>query len=81
MTDTPRDVRHGTPIDLEKLRSLSVGHRTRNRVVEGRRADGVRVKATTDELNNTVTEHASKDDRVDVTIRPETVRLKMGMRP
>lgn len=74
-----RDVRQGTPIDLEKMRSLSVGHRTRNQVWEGRRADGVRIKATTDEHNNTVTEHASKDDRVDVTLRPQTVKLKIGV--
>ena len=74
-----RDVRQGTPVDLEKLRSLSYGHRTRDVVREGRRADGVRVKATTDEHNNTVTEHASKDDRVDVTLRPSTVRLKIGV--
>jgi hypothetical protein len=74
-----RDVRQGTPIDLEKMRSLSVGSRTRNQVREGRRADGVRVKATTDEHGNTVTEHASKDDRVDVTLRPKTVAMKIGV--
>ena len=74
-----KDVRQGTPIDLEKMRSLSVGRRTRNVVREGRRADGVRVKATTDEHNNTVIEHASKDDRVDVTLRPKTVRMKIGV--
>lgn len=59
----------GTPIDLEKLRSLAViSRRTGSQVREGRRADGVRVKATTDELGNTVTEHA-KGDRQDVHIR------------
>lgn len=63
----------GTPIDLEKLRSLSVGRRTRDQVREGRRQDGVRFKATTDEAGTTVTEHA-KDDRVDVTVRPKSVR-------
>lgn len=73
-----RDVRQGTPIDLEKMRSLSVGQRTRNTVREGRRADGVRFKATTDELGHTVTEHAVKGDRVDVTLRPQTVKLKIG---
>lgn len=67
----------GTPIDLEKLRSIGyLGRgRTRDRVREYRRPDGVRVKATTDELNNTVTEHATRDDRVDVRIRvPEPAR-------
>jgi hypothetical protein len=65
----------GTPIDLEKLRSigyLSRG-RTQSRVREGRRPDGVRVKATTDELGNTVTEHAA-GDRQDVHIRAEPIR-------
>lgn len=78
-TPSTRDVRRGQPVDLAKLRSLSVGSRTRPHVREGRRADGVRVKATTDELGNTVTEHASRDDRVDVLIRPDTVKLKIGV--
>lgn len=60
----------------EKL--LSIGYlsrgRSRAQVREGRRGDGIRVKATTDEAGNTVTEHATKDDRVDVTVRPGTVR-------
>lgn len=67
-----------TPIDRDKL--LSIGYlargRTRNQVREGRRSDGIRVKAVTDEAGNTVTEHATKDDRVDVTVRPSTVELK-----
>lgn len=65
-----------TPIDLEKLRSVGylARGRTKARVRESKRPDGVRVKATTDELGNTVTEHATPDDRVDVMIRPETVR-------
>lgn len=66
-----------TPIDREKL--LSVGFLARGRsgprVQEGRRPDGVRVKSTTDELGNTTTEHASRDDRVDVQIRAPRVRL------
>lgn len=60
-------------------RLLGVGflsRRTGNRVREGRRPDGVRVKATTDELGNTTTEHNTKDDRVDVNIRAPHVRLK-----
>lgn len=67
-----------TPIDREKL--LSLGYlargRTRDRVREGRREDGVRVKSTTDELGNTVTEHATKDDRVDVAVQPQTITFK-----
>ena len=48
----------------EKLRSLGViSKRTRPVVVDGRRPDGVRTKSTTDELGNTVTEHAVKGDR------------------
>lgn len=67
----------GTPIDLEKLRSIGViSKRTGATVVEGRRPDGVRIKATTDELGNTVTEHAVRGDRVDVLVRPETVHLQ-----
>lgn len=66
----------GTPIDLEKLRSLSVGKRTRDRVKEGRDATGKRFKAVTDELNNTVTERG--DNRQDVHIRvPEPIRVNI----
>jgi len=64
-----------TPIEREKLLSLgylSAG-RTMSRVRESRRADGVRVKATTDELGNTVTEHAT-GDRQDVHIRAKPIR-------
>lgn len=64
----------------EKLRSLGViSKRTRAVVVDGRRPDGVRTKATTDELGNTVTEHAVKGDRQDVHIRaPEPIRVNVG---
>lgn len=66
----------GTPIDRDKLRTVGVlGKRSGSVVREGRRADGVRVKATTDELGNTVTEHA-KGDRQDVTIRPATIHAQ-----
>lgn len=66
-----------TPIDLEKLRSLAViGRRSGDRVTEYRRPDGVRCKATTDDNGATVTEHATKDDRVDVLVRPATVTWK-----
>lgn len=61
----------------EKLRSIGViSRRTRAVVVDGRRPDGIRTKATTDELGNTVTEHAVKGDRQDVHIRvPEPIRV------
>jgi hypothetical protein len=69
-----------TPIDREKL--LSLGYlsrgRTRDRVKEGRRTDGVRMKATTDELGNTVTEHNVPGDRVDVHIKAPHLRIKAG---
>jgi hypothetical protein len=66
-----------TPIDREKLLSLGFlsRGRTGDRVTEGRRGDGIRVKATTDELGNTVIEHATKDDRVDAAVRPDTIRF------
>ncbi len=59
-------------------RLLSIGvisKRSGDVVREGRRPDGLRVKATTDELGNTVTEHAVKGDRVDVHIKPDTIRV------
>lgn len=66
----------GTPIDRDKLRSIGVISRRSGPVVrEGRRRDGVRVKATTDELGNTVTEHA-RGDRQDVNIRAPHIRIK-----
>lgn len=69
----------GTPIDLEKLRSLSVGRRTRDRVKEWRTEDGERHKAVTDELNNTVTQH-SKGDRQDVLIRAPHIKIETKTR-
>lgn len=58
---------------------LSIGYlargQTRDRVREGRRGDGVRVKAVTDEAGNTVTEHATAEDRVDIAVRPHTIRV------
>lgn len=65
-----------TPIDREKL--LSLGYlskgQTRDKVVEYRDpVDGHGIKATTDQAGNTVTEHNTKDDRVDVMLRPKTV--------
>jgi hypothetical protein len=46
-------------------------------VKEFKRPDGVRVKATTDDLGNTVTEHNTPDDRVDVLVRPAHVRMQL----
>ncbi|WP_157251117.1 hypothetical protein [Nonomuraea typhae] len=61
----------------EKIRTVGLLSRGRSgpRVREGRRADGVRVKATIDELGNTTTEHATRDDRVDVALRPQTITV------
>lgn len=66
---------------LDKLRSVGViSRRTGQRVEEGRDIDsGQRWKATTDELNNTVTERSSLTpsgvtERQDVHLRPETVK-------
>lgn len=61
----------------DKLLGIGViSRRSGNRVREGRRPDGVRIKATTDELGNTVTEHAV-GDRQDVHIRPDTIRVNV----
>lgn len=71
------DQRDETPEEWrERMRSIRFGSRTRDKIVEGKREDGVRIKATTDELNNTVTEHATKEDRVDVLIRAPHVTIK-----
>jgi hypothetical protein len=67
----------GTPIDLEKLRSLAViSRRSGDRIREFRRDDGVRVKAVRDELGNTTVHHATRDDRVDVHIQAPHVRVE-----
>lgn len=63
----------------ERMRSIGVlrGGRSRSTtVVEGKAhpETGAAFKATTDEHNNTTTEHATRDDRVDVLLRPETAR-------
>lgn len=58
-------------------RLLSIGvisRRTKPVVKEWRSDDGERHKASTDELNNTVTQHA-RGDRQDVHIRPEPIRV------
>ena len=72
----------GTPIDVDKLRSLAViGARTGSRVREWRGDDGVRRKAVTDELGNTQTFHNHGDtERVDVQINAPTVRVVQSIR-
>ncbi len=63
----------------DKLLTIGViSKRTGPTVREGRRADGVRVKATTDELGNTVTEHNVPGDRVDVHIKAPHIRVSMA---
>ncbi len=64
-----------TPIDLDKLRSIAViGRRSRPVITDGRRADGVRVKVTETEAGRTV-EHATRDDRVDAYVTPQTLTV------
>jgi hypothetical protein len=46
---------------------------------DSRRSDGVRIKETVDEHGNSTIEHATKDDRVDVMIRPKTVDLDLKL--
>ncbi len=63
----------------DKLLSIGVISRRSGDVVrEGRRRDGTRIKAVTDELGNTVTEHAVKGDRVDVQINAPHLRITAG---
>ena len=78
----------GTPIDVEKVRSIGiVSQRTRDRVSEGRAhpETGKPFKATTDELGATVTEHSTTgrtpgvSDRQDVQVRPKAVHLEIGV--
>jgi len=65
----------GTPIDLAKLRSIGViSKRSRPTVRDARRSDGVRVKVTETEAGRTV-EHATKDDRVDAIVTPQTLTV------
>ncbi len=65
----------GTPIDLDKLRSIGViSKRSRKVVTDARRPDGVRVKVTADETGRTI-EHATKDDRVDAIVTPHTITV------
>lgn len=65
----------GTPIDLDKMRSVGViGRRTRPVVTDTRRPDGVRVKITETEAGRVI-EHNTKDDRVDAVATPQTLTV------
>jgi len=66
----------------DKIRTLSFATgKTRNNVREWRdETDGHRIKATKDEAStrgNLTIEHNTKDDRVDVEIRPDVVRMEL----
>lgn len=71
-----KNSRSGLTEDVDRVKALifkqklgtigTVSALTKDRVVDGRRANGERCKHTTDQLGNTVTESA---DRQDVTIR------------
>ncbi len=67
---------HGTPIDLDKLRSLSVGRIHRDRITEGRahRETGRPWKRVETEAG-IVTEHNTRDDRVDAVAKVDTIRV------
>lgn len=74
----------GTPIDVEKMRSIGViSKRTKPNVVEGRTHpdSGRPFKAVTDELGHTVTEHTKPGTgvsvRQDVHLRPKPVNLEV----
>ncbi len=63
----------------ERMRSIGFLGRGRTKsksVVEGKvhPDSGAAYKATTDDLGHTTTEHNTKDDRVDVLLRPQTAR-------
>lgn len=71
----------GTPIDIEKMRSIGViSKRTGSSFQEGRvhPESGLQFKATTDEQGHTVTTHSEPgsgvDIRQDVAINANTVR-------
>jgi Flp pilus assembly protein CpaB len=67
-----------TPIDREKLLSIGVMS-SQKTVTEGKRADGVRVKKTSSEVGDVI-EHATKDDRVDVLVKPQTVKVVAALK-
>jgi hypothetical protein len=61
---------------LDKLRSIApIRARSRDIIREGRDSAGDRIKATTDQLGNTVTEHNNSKDQVDVNIQAPEIRF------
>lgn len=71
-----------TPIDREKLLSIGYlsGGRSKPQVREYRdETDGHRIKATTDDAGNEVIQHATKDDRQDVILHPQTIDLPLSI--
>lgn len=73
----------GTPIDLDKMRSIGViSKRTAPTVREGTAhpESGLKFKSVTDELGHTVTTHTEAgsgvDCRQDVNMNPETTKIK-----
>ena len=65
----------------DKIRTLQVMTRSgKGPAVRDRRdeQDGHRIKDTRDEAGNITTEHDTKDDRVDVLIRPPHIRWSQG---
>jgi hypothetical protein len=70
---------------LARMRSISVmgGGRFKSRNTKEYRdpTDGHRVKVTKDEVTergNLITEHNTKDDRVDVLVRPDGLQYGFG---
>jgi hypothetical protein len=59
---------------LEKLRSIGFMSKSSKPKVKEGWVDGHRIKSKTDELG-TVTEHNTKDDRVDVRVTPPHIKL------
>lgn len=70
----------GTPIDIEKMRSIGViSKRTKPDITEGKKHSdsGLPYKSTTDESGTTITEHGARksgvSERQDVHVRPSIV--------
>ena len=71
----------GTLSFKDKIKTLQVMTRSgKGPAVRERRdeRDGHRIKDTRDELGHVTTEHDTKDDRVDVLIRPGTAAWSQG---
>ena len=69
---------HGTPIDVAKLRTLHVmGDSSRPRPVEGRQhPETGRPYKTVETEAGIVTEHATRDDRVDAVAKVSTIQAR-----